>query len=105
VNEMLDGFSSVIVRKYQTCFLNEVKTLTCSPIHCSLIITRVIIPLFTVDCLVEYDALLSSSYIPALCFPGILCLCFISWVQVYSVPPKRPCTSTRADEYWFLFCA
>jgi hypothetical protein len=61
LNEMLDGFSSVVVRKCQTCFSNEVKTLTCSPIHYSLVITRVIIPLFTVECLVEYGALLSSS--------------------------------------------
>jgi hypothetical protein len=48
---LLDSFSSVIVRKCQTCFLNEVKILLCSPIHNSLIITRVIIPLFTVECL------------------------------------------------------
>ena len=85
LSEMFDCLPSVIARKCQTCFSNEVMPLTCSPIHYSLIITRVIIPLFAVKCLVEYDALLSGSYIPTLGFPGIRCVFHLSWGQVYSL--------------------
>ena len=96
---MLDGFYSVIVRKCQIYFLNEVKTLLCSPIHYSLIITRVIIPLFTLNvlcntkpyCLVAtYRRYVSQESAASLFCHEYRCTLFLRNVRTHL--PGRPST-------------